>query len=181
MEIHSTFTWLMKWGEYSMNIRPINLDQDGPWEQIHQHILALYMKFAKCNELQSHSIFPSLQKLSSSTLRKKDSSLLLATIRTEEGERIAGFAITTNYGHDISLIVVHPLYRNLGIGMQLLSRQLKELGTLYYYVPIYNKAAIKMCFNAGFIATQMVSFSKRHALLIMKGSVSNYKTASTLH
>lgn len=156
------------------------MNQDGPWEQIHQHILSLYKKYVKCNELQSHSIFPSLYKLSSAKLLEKDSSFLLATVRTEEGERIAGFAITTNYGQDIGLIIVHPLYRNMGIGTQLLSRQLTELGTLCYHVPIWNKAAVKMCFNSGLIATQMISYSKHYSFLIMEASHSNYKTATTI-
>lgn len=163
-----------------MNIRAMNINQDGPWEQIHQHILSLYRKYAKCNELQSNSIFPSLCKLSSAKLLEKGSSFLLATVRTEEGERIAGFAITTNYGQDIGIIIVHPLYRNMGIGTQLLSRQLTELGTLYYHVPIWNKAAVKMCFNSGLIAKQMITFSKHYSFLIMEASHSNFKAATTI-
>lgn len=163
-----------------MDIRPFNIKLDGPWEQIHQHILALYMKYAKCIELPSHSMLPSLRKLSFATLLEKESSLLLATVKTEDGERIAGFAITTNYGRDIGLVIVHPLYRNIGIGTRLLSRQLTELGTLYYQVPMWNKAAIQMCFKAGFSATQMLSYSKRCSFLIMEASHSNYQIASTL-
>ncbi|MGG0821934.1 GNAT family N-acetyltransferase [Paenibacillus turicensis] len=158
----------------------MNINQDGSWEQIHQHILSLYKKYAKCNELDSHSIFPSLYKLSSAKLHQKDSSFLLATVRTEEGERIAGFAITTNYGQDIGLIIVHPLYRNMGIGTQLLSRQLIELGTVCYQVPMWNKAAVKMCFNSGLIATQMITFSKHYSFLIMEASHTNFKAATTI-
>lgn len=167
-------------GELYMNIRAMNINQDGSWEQIHQHILSLYKKYAKCNELHSHSIFPSLYKLSSAKLHQKDSSFLLATVRTEEGERIAGFAITTNYGQDIGLIIVHPLYRNMGIGTQLLSRQLIELGTVCYQVPMWNKAAVKMCFNSGLIATQMITFSKHYSFLIMEASHTNFKAATTI-
>lgn len=147
-----------------MNIRPLDVHVDGCWEQIHQQVLALYKKYAIHPMIKSAS----LHKLSHAKLLDSGSSFLLATIQTEDGERIAGFAITTHHGRELGIILVHPLYRNLGIGARLLAKQLTELQYVCYYVSLTNKAAIQMCFNAGLIATGMLSHSKKASFLIME-------------
>lgn len=137
---------------------------------MHQHILSLYTKYAKHNLLETASL--SLHKLSPTKLLAKDASFLLATIQAEDGERIAGIAIATNHGRDVGLIIVHPLYRNLGVGSGLLARQLTELKYICYHVPMKNKAALQMCFNAGLVAKGMFSHSSHSSFLIMESSIS---------
>ncbi|MEF2968850.1 GNAT family N-acetyltransferase [Paenibacillus sp. M1] len=120
------------------------------WEQQHAEMLAFVHRFGRKGI--SAGTYRALMRLTGRDLLLPGASLLLATVQTEDGPRIAGLSCITEYGRGIGLVVVHPLYRGRGLGSGLLSRQLSTLGKLSFRVAPDNISCLKMCFRAGFAA-----------------------------
>ncbi|MNN49447.1 hypothetical protein D3C81_1639730 [compost metagenome] len=119
-------------------------------------------------------------KLSYDELIEDGSSVLLATIQTEDGTRLAGFSIVTVFGNKISLVLVHPLYRGRGIGSNLLVRQLSILGHLTCQVALDNISCLKMCFHAGLSAKRLIMVRGGRTELLLDDKPSSSHSAANL-
>lgn len=84
-------------------------------------------------------------------------SLLVATVRGQNGRQLAGVSFVSGYGKEACLVAVHPLYRNRHAGTALLTEQLRRLGRLECSVASDNAASLKMCFNSGLAAVGLTT------------------------
>ncbi|OKP75731.1 hypothetical protein A3844_10235 [Paenibacillus helianthi] len=96
-----------------------------------------------------------LARLTPEQLSQPGVSLLVATVRGQNGRQLAGVSFVSGFGKDASLVAVHPLYRNRHTGTALLSAQLERLGSLECTVACDNTASLKMCFNTGLVAVAL--------------------------
>ncbi|WP_379164461.1 N-acetyltransferase [Paenibacillus sp. sgz5001063] len=96
-----------------------------------------------------------LARLTPEHLAQPGVSLLVATVRGQNGRQLAGVSFVSGFGKDACLVAVHPLYRNRRTGTALLSAQLERLGSLECAVACDNTASLKMCFNSGFVAVAL--------------------------
>lgn len=148
-----------------MNISSCVPYNEAAWDKQHGDILAFVRKYGTRHI--SRDMYRALMKLSYHNLMEPGSSILFATIRTEDGCRLAGLSIVTSHGTDINLVVVHPLYRGHGIGSQLLVRQLDILGQLSCQVPIHNIFGLQMCFQSGLTAKRLIKVRGGRTLLLL--------------
>lgn len=162
-----------------MNISTWVPCNEAAWEKQHGDILAFVRKYGKRHI--STDMYRALMKLSYRTLTEPGSSILFATIRTEDGTRHAGISIVTSHGTDISLVVVHPLYRGQGIGSQLLTTQLDILGQLTCQVAMNNISCLHMCFQSGLTAKRLIKVrGGRTMLLLDEKPISSNRAANIL-
>ncbi|AIQ34826.1 hypothetical protein R50345_09505 [Paenibacillus sp. FSL R5-0345] len=98
-----------------------------------------------------------LAKLTPDQLSEPGVSLLVATVRGQNGRQIAGVSFVSGFGEEACLVTVHPLYRNKHTGTALMTAQLKRLGRLECSVASDNTASLKMCFNVGLAAVALTS------------------------
>jgi len=84
-------------------------------------------------------------------------SLLIATVRGQQGRQLSGLSYVSGYGRESCLVTVHPYHRNKHTGTALLKAQLHRMGRLECYVACDNSASLKMCFNAGLVAVSLVN------------------------
>lgn len=124
------------------------------WEYQHGQLLAFIQRYTR-RRIPAES-YQQLMKLSQSKLLAPGSSLLLAYIRTEDGPLLVGLSCLTDQGRGLSVVVVHPFYRNRRIGSSLLSRQLARLGEMTCLVASDNPAGLQMCLNAGLSVTRIM-------------------------
>ncbi|MFD1178359.1 GNAT family N-acetyltransferase [Paenibacillus puldeungensis] len=154
-----------------MEIRAINVSSRTDWETQHGDILSFIQQYG-VGRIPS-DIFRALLKLSPRDLSLPGSSLLTAHIQTEDGPRIAGVCCVKGYGSELCLVVVHPLYRKLGLGTRLLSEQIAALGHLSLRVALGHASSLNMCFRAGLTANRMVKDARGRSWLVLeKGTVS---------
>ncbi|ULO05887.1 N-acetyltransferase [Paenibacillus sp. 19GGS1-52] len=92
-------------------------------------------------------------------------SLLVATVRGQNGRQLAGVSFVSNFGKETCLVAVHPLYRSKHIGTALLAAHLERLGALECCVACDDIASLKMCFNAGLAAVALTTSPKPTLLL----------------
>ena len=78
-----------------------------------------------------------------------DGNLILAAL---DKRRLVGLVAVADYGRRESLIVVHPLYRRQGVGLQLVDEVVSELDRVYGRIAIDNIPSLSMCLQAGFVA-----------------------------
>lgn len=135
------------------------------WGRQHGDILSFVRKYGR--RRISSDVYRSLMKLSYNELLEDGSSVLLATIQTEDGPRLAGFSIVAAYGKKICLVLVHPLYRGRGIGSKLLARQLSILGHLTCHVALDNISCLNMCFHAGLTAKRLIIVQGGRKVLLL--------------
>lgn len=147
------------------------------WEHQQGELLAFVQKYGR-GKISDES-YRQLMKLSRRDLLAPGSSLLLAYVRTEEGPLLAGISCITDAGRKISVVVVHPLYRNCGIGSSLLSRQLAKLGELSCRTAVENTASLQMCLRAGLCATRL-STRRGRALLEFTGGLASKTTGNEM-
>ncbi|KUP21158.1 hypothetical protein [Paenibacillus sp. DMB5] len=98
-----------------------------------------------------------LARLTPEQLAAPGVSLLVATVRGQNGRQLAGISFVSGYGQEACLVAVHPLYRGRDTGTALLSAQLQRLGRLECQVACDNPASLKMCFNSGLAAVDLIS------------------------
>lgn len=149
-----------------MEIRSLIDDKRGSWERQFSEILSFIQRFG--SKAISTENYRCLRKLSPRDLNTSGTSLLLATIKTEDGERIAGVSCMTSYGNGICLVVVHPLYRGTGVGSRLLMYQQSSLGRLSCRVTLNNVSSLQMCFRAGLCARGIVKSRSGKPLLLLE-------------
>ncbi|SES92763.1 GNAT family N-acetyltransferase [Paenibacillus sp. NFR01] len=102
------------------------------------------------------SAYRQLARLTPEMLAVPGTSLMIATVRGQAGRQLAGFCFVAGYGRDACIVAVHPLYRGRGTGTALLAAQLRRLGRLECLVAADNAASLKMCFNAGLAAVDLL-------------------------
>lgn len=98
-----------------------------------------------------------LARLTPEQLSEPGVSLLVATVRGQQGRQLAGVCFVSRFGEEACLIAVHPFYRDRHIGTSLMAAQLERLGRLECCVACDNTASLKMCFNNGLVAVQLTS------------------------
>lgn len=92
----------------------------------------------------------------------------LKSIEAEEGEKpgtlfliakenhqLAGFFAVLDYGRKESLIVVHPKYRNQGLGRRMIEESLIKLGRFYGRVALDNLPSLHMVFGLGMVGFKL--------------------------
>ncbi|WP_150267232.1 N-acetyltransferase [Paenibacillus tepidiphilus] len=95
-------------------------------------------------------------------------SLLVATVRGQNGRQLAGVSFVSGYGKEACLVAVHPLYRNRRTGTALLSAQLQRLGRLECQVACDNAASLRMCFNSGLAAVDLLTGKTGKPTLLLR-------------
>ncbi|WP_216857534.1 N-acetyltransferase [Paenibacillus tritici] len=98
-----------------------------------------------------------LARLTPDQLALPGASLLVATVRGENGRQLAGVSFVSGFGKEACIVAVHPLYRNRHTGTVLLTAQLEQLGHLECQVACDNTASLKMCFNSGLAAVDLLT------------------------
>jgi hypothetical protein len=98
-----------------------------------------------------------LARLTPDQLSEPGVSLLVATVRGQNGRQLAGVSFVSGFGEEVCLVAVHPLYRNKHTGTALMAAQLRRLGRLECSVASDNTASLKMCFNIGLTAVTLTS------------------------
>lgn len=149
-----------------MEIRAVTPYIGEVWEKQHGEVLAFAGKYGAGRI--PPAAFRALLKLSPKELCLPGSSLLLARIQAEDGERMAGLCCVTGYGRGLCLVVVHPLYRGRGLGARLLSEQLALLKRLSCRVALGHVSSLKMCFRAGLHASRLIQAPSGKPLLLME-------------
>lgn len=109
-----------------------------------------------------------LARLTPDQLALPGVSLLVATVRGQNGRQLAGVSFVSGFGQEACLVAVHPLYRNRRTGTALMTEQLKRLGHLECYVASDNAASLKMCFNAGLVAVALTSGPTGKSTLLLR-------------
>lgn len=98
-----------------------------------------------------------LARLTPDQLARPGTSLLVATVRGQTGRQLAGVCFVSGFGREACVVAVHPLYRNRQTGTALLKAQLERLGQLECQVACDNPASLKMCFNSGLAAVDLLT------------------------
>lgn len=149
-----------------MEIRAINASNQTHWETQYGHILSFIHQYG-AGRIPSETL-QALLKLSPRDLRLAGNSLLTVQIRTEDGPRIAGVCCVKDYGNELCFVVVHPLYRKLGLGTRLLSEQIAVLGQLSCRVDLRHASSLNMCFRAGLSVTRLVKDTYGKSWLVLE-------------
>ncbi|MFR9709768.1 N-acetyltransferase family protein [Paenibacillus sp. MB22_1] len=149
-----------------MEIRAVTLEDGAPWEPQHSEILAFIRKYNSGRV--PPTVLRNLLRLTPSDLKRPGCSLLVARIRAEDGERLAGASCVMDYGRKLCVVVVHPLYRGRGIGAGLLQAQLTRLGQLSFRVALSQIQSLRMCFRAGMYASGLTRDPNGKPLLLLE-------------
>ncbi|MFD1908306.1 hypothetical protein ACFTAO_12265 [Paenibacillus rhizoplanae] len=99
-------------------------------------------------------------------------SLLVATLRGQNGRQLAGVSFVSGFGKEACVVAVHPLYRNKHTGTALLTAQLERLGQLECHVACDNAASLKMCFNSGLAAVDLINGPTGKPTLLLRSPLS---------
>ncbi|WMT39571.1 GNAT family N-acetyltransferase [Paenibacillus sp. D2_2] len=148
-----------------MNWLTLKPNNEMDWKRKQSDILAFICRYG--GKRMYRNVYQELLKLSYRDLSKSGTSLQLVTVQAEDGPRIAAFSGATGYGQDICIVVVHPLYRRIGLGTALLKQQLAALGSLTCRIALDDLGALQMGFRAGLCARGMIKIhgGKRGLLL----------------
>lgn len=92
-----------------------------------------------------------LKKLKQTEL--KEGTMIIIAV---EGKKLIGLIAFGNYGINESFCVVHPKYRNRGIGERLLKHSLQHLNRVYTRVATDNIPSLKVCFASGLVAFRLL-------------------------
>ncbi|AIQ40462.1 GNAT family N-acetyltransferase [Paenibacillus sp. FSL R7-0297] len=111
-----------------------------------------------------------LARLTPEQLALPGVSLLVATVRGQNGRQLAGVSFVSGYGKEACVVAVHPLYRKRHTGTALLTAQLERLGQLECHVACDNPASLKMCFNSGLAAVDLVNGPTGKPTLLLRSS-----------
>jgi len=109
-----------------------------------------------------------LSGLTPEQLRRPGVSLLVATVRGQNGRQLSGLSYVSDGGKESCLVAVHPLYRSRGTGTALLTEQLRRLRSLECSVASDNTAGLKMCFKAGLAAVALGSGPSGKPVLLLR-------------
>ncbi|WP_068619928.1 GNAT family N-acetyltransferase [Paenibacillus tuaregi] len=160
-----------------MDISKVIPDSALAWSRLHSSLLAFTRKYGAGRITQE--AYRKLQKLTPAAMRLPGCAVFIATVCTEDGPRLAGLSLVTAYGDDTSIVVVHPLYRGRQIGARLLKAQLAEMGRIRCRVALDNVPSLKMCFNAGLKAGQMIQGPTGKPTLVLEKSRSAPEATAT--
>lgn len=149
-----------------MEIRAVTPDTRVPWELQHGEILTFVRKYGAGRV--SPAVLRSLLRLTPSDLDRPGCSLLVARIRAEDGERLAGVSCAADYGRALCVVVVHPLYRGRGLGARLLQAQLSRLEQLSCRVALSQVQSLRMCFRVGLYASGLTRDPSGKTLLLLE-------------
>lgn len=151
---------------------------EGPsWSRLHSSLLAFTRKYG-ANRITSEA-YRELHKLTSGALQQPGWALFMATLNTEDGKRLAGLSMVSEFGERTSIVVVHPLYRGRQIGTRLLQAQLSEIGRLSCRVALDNVSSLKMCFNAGLSAGKLIQGpTGKPTLILEKNELASHAAAA---
>ncbi|MBP2002552.1 GNAT superfamily N-acetyltransferase [Paenibacillus shirakamiensis] len=137
-----------------MEITQFIPDSDASWSRTHSTIMQFIRRYGG-NRITNYA-YQEVQRMTPELLANVGNAWTLATLKTEDGRRLAGIALTSDLGHRSSLVVVHPLYRGRRIGTKLLEAQLLTLGSIRCRVALDNISSLKMCFQAGLTARKLL-------------------------
>lgn len=149
-----------------MEIRAVTIEAGVPWELQHGEILAFIRKYGTGRV--PPGVLRALLRLTPGDLDRPGCSLLVARIRAEDGERLAGIACAADYGRTLCVVVVHPLYRGRGVGTKLLQAQLHRLKEFSCPVKLNQVASLRMCFRAGLTASGLIRNRNGQTMLLME-------------
>ena len=79
----------------------------------------------------------------------EDGNLILVAL---DGRRLIGLVAVADYGRQESIAVVHPNYRQQGVGFELVDEAVHQLDRVYARVAMDNIPSLAMCLKAGFVA-----------------------------
>lgn len=111
-----------------------------------------------------------LARLTPDQLALPGTSLLAATVRGQTGRQLAGVSFVSGFGKEACVVAVHPLYRNRHTGTGLLTAQLERLGQLECQVACDNPASLKMCFNSGLAAVDLLTGPTGKPTLLLRSA-----------
>jgi len=83
----------------------------------------------------------------------KNGTIIIVAI---DNKKLVGLVAFGNYGIEESFCVVHPHYRNKGIGERLLKHSFQYLNRVYTRVATDNIPSLKVCFSSGLVAFRLV-------------------------
>ncbi|OZB96468.1 hypothetical protein [Paenibacillus sp. XY044] len=145
---------------------------------LRRHAKVLKFVFEHGGNQAAGAEFILLARLSAEQLAAPGTSLMAATVRCEDGERLAGVSFVSGYGTGGCLVVVHPLYRGRRVGTNLLASQLQQLGTMRCEALLSRLPFVKMCFRAGLHAVAINQGAAGQPALVMEGTCGNPEGAS---
>ncbi|WP_340022438.1 N-acetyltransferase [Paenibacillus sp. FSL K6-1096] len=119
-----------------------------------------------------------LARLTPDQLARPGTSLLVATVRGQTGRQLAGVSFVSGFGREACVVAVHPLYRNRHTGTTLLKTQLERLGQLECQVACDNAASLKMCFNSGLAAVDLLTGPTGKPTLLLRAPMAGGSPAT---
>ncbi|GAA0385641.1 GNAT family N-acetyltransferase [Paenibacillus motobuensis] len=143
-------------------------DNEIDWRRKQSEILAFISRYG--GKRLYRNVYQELLKLKHLDLSKPGTLLQLVTVQAEDGPRIAAFSGATGYGQDLCIIVVHPLYRGIGLGTALLKQQLAALGSLTCRIALDDLSALQMGFRAGLCARGLIKIHGGRRGLLLQDS-----------
>jgi GNAT superfamily N-acetyltransferase len=144
-----------------------------PQDRSRQHARVLRLLFEHGGKQAMSEDYLQLARASDSCWKKPDVSLLLATVRGEDGPALIGASFMAGYGKDAFLIAIHPLYRRKGIGSALLRRQLEELGKIEIHANLSQTALLNLLLKAGLSVSFLGKNPTGRKFLSLNGETKN--------
>lgn len=138
----------------------------GPWKRQLSSLLQFARLYGE-QRIPKESL-KTLARLTPDQLSIPGVSLLVASVRGQQGRELSGISFVSGYGKETCLLAVHPLYRNKHTGSALLTEQLARLGRLECRVDAEHTAGLKMCFNAGLAAVAFVNGATEKPTLLLR-------------
>ncbi|GGF92470.1 GNAT family N-acetyltransferase [Paenibacillus aceti] len=151
-----------------MNWITLKPDNDLDWKRVQSDLMAFIRKYG--GKRAYSNIYQKLLKLNHRDLSKAGTSFELVTVQTEDGPRIAACSGVTGYGQGMCIIVVHPLYRGLGLGTTLLRHQLAAHGSLTCRIALGDLHSLRMGFRAGLCGRRLIKFRDGKLGLLLQDS-----------
>lgn len=119
------------------------------FNRIRSYLIAFTTRFSD-NRI-THQAIRWLKQLKPTDL--KEGTLIIIAV---DRKKLVGLVVFGNYGIDESFCVVHPQYRNQGIGEKLLKLSLRHLDRVYTRVATDNIPSLKVCFACGLVAFRLI-------------------------
>ncbi|OPA80862.1 hypothetical protein BVG16_00485 [Paenibacillus selenitireducens] len=137
-----------------MEIRAIRSLQTDQWNVLRSQCLRFITQHG--DQRITADAMIQLESVTEQQLLETGTQLLLAIERVPIGKpRLIGVSFVRHYGEQTCLIVVHPTWRGMHLGTQLMSEQISYLGYLTCQVALDNISSLRMCFQAGLTAHRL--------------------------
>lgn len=119
------------------------------FKQIQHHLIRFTIQHS--DHRITHQAIRWFKRLKSSNWKK--GTMIMISLHNN---KLVGLVVFGNYGIQESFCVVHPAYRNQGIGEKLLKHSLRQLNRVYTRVAIDNLPSLKVCFSCGLVAFRLI-------------------------